>query len=256
MKALITGGAGFIGSHLAERLLAQGHTVSVLDDLSTGRLENIEHLVGDEHFTCTIGSVTNEAVVGRLIDQVDVVFHLAAAVGVRLVCERPVHTIETNVHGTETVLKQASAATQTCARRLDVRGLREGHRAAVPGGRRPCAGATHQDSVGLRHQQAARRVPGARLLEGAPVCPSSSCASSILSGRGRAVATAWCLPSFVKRALEGASDQRPWRRHADAQLHLGRRCGLGDADLVAEPKAVGEVFNIGNGAEISIRDLA
>ena len=107
MRALITGGAGFIGSHLAERLLAHGHHVSVLDDLSTGRIENVEHLLGDDRFTCTIDSVTNDAVVRRLIDRADMVFHLAAAVGVKLVCERPVHTIETNVHGTETEIGRA-----------------------------------------------------------------------------------------------------------------------------------------------------
>src|SRR4029453_16678468 len=98
----------FIRSHLADHLLAQGHQVSVLDDLSTGRMENIEHLLDDSRFTYTIGSVTNDALVGKLITNADVVFHLAAAVGVRLVVEKPVLTIETNVHGTETVLRHAS----------------------------------------------------------------------------------------------------------------------------------------------------
>ena len=107
MRALITGGAGFIGSHLADMLLKQGHQVSVLDNLSTGRLENIAHLQGRSGFTCTIDSVTNDAVVSNLVDRADVVFHLAAAVGVKLVVQKPVHTIETNVHGTETVLRHA-----------------------------------------------------------------------------------------------------------------------------------------------------
>jgi UDP-glucose 4-epimerase len=108
MKALITGGAGFVGSHLAETLLARGDTVYSLDNLSTGSIENIEHLKGNPHFRYAIDSVMNEPVVAELIDRVDVVFHLAAAVGVRLIVESPVNTIETNVHGTEMVLKLAN----------------------------------------------------------------------------------------------------------------------------------------------------
>src|SRR3989441_432289 len=104
MKALITGGAGFLGSHLAEALLAQGDEVFVLDTLSTGSIDNIEHLKRDRRFHYTIDSVMNEPVTAELVDRVDVVFHLAAAVGVRLIVESPVNTIETNVHGTEMVL--------------------------------------------------------------------------------------------------------------------------------------------------------
>jgi UDP-glucose 4-epimerase len=108
LKALITGGAGFLGSHLAEALIARGDTVYVLDNLSTGSIENIEHLKGDRRFHYAIESVMNEPVAAELIDRVDVVFHLAAAVGVRLIVESPVNTIETNVHGTEMVLKLAN----------------------------------------------------------------------------------------------------------------------------------------------------
>src|SRR4029453_7528835 len=99
MHALITGGAGFIGSHLAEALLEQGHHVHVLDNLSTGSIENIEHLKRRPGFQYTIDTVMNEWVLAELIDRSDVIFHLAAAVGVRLIVEEPVHTIETNVHG-------------------------------------------------------------------------------------------------------------------------------------------------------------
>jgi UDP-glucose 4-epimerase len=108
MKALITGGAGFVGSHLAEALLARGDTVHVLDNLSTGAMDNIGHLKGRERFHYLIDSVMNERVVAEAIDRVDVVYHLAAAVGVKLIVESPVNTIETNVHGTEMVLKVAS----------------------------------------------------------------------------------------------------------------------------------------------------
>ena len=108
MKTLITGGAGFLGSHLSEALLARGDEVFVLDNLSTGSIDNIEHLKPLERFHYVIDSVINEPLAAELIDRVDVVFHLAAAVGVRLIVESPVNTIETNVHGTEMVLKLAN----------------------------------------------------------------------------------------------------------------------------------------------------
>ena len=108
MRALITGGAGFVGSHLSEALLADGHEVFALDNLSTGSIDNIEHLKVNPRFHYTIDSVTNEPVLAELIDRCDVVFHLAAAVGVRKIVEEPVQTIETNVHGTEVVLKHAN----------------------------------------------------------------------------------------------------------------------------------------------------
>jgi UDP-glucose 4-epimerase len=106
--SLITGGAGFIGSHLADRLLDDGHEVWALDDLSTGAIKNIDHLSEHAGFQFRLGSVTDEAIVGELVDRADVVFHLAAAVGVKLIVSNPVRTIETNVRGTEVVLKAAA----------------------------------------------------------------------------------------------------------------------------------------------------
>ena len=106
-KALITGGGGFIGSHLAESLLDSGNTVAVIDDLSTGRMENIAHLSGRPGFSFAIESITDEVVMDRLVSQCDVIFHLAAAVGVDLIVRDPVHVIETNVLGTHAVLKMA-----------------------------------------------------------------------------------------------------------------------------------------------------
>ncbi|MBA2461195.1 MAG: GDP-mannose 4,6-dehydratase [Actinobacteria bacterium] len=108
MKFLITGGAGFVGSHLAEKLLGQGDRVHALDDLSTGAIENIRHLKDDPRFEYTIDSAAVPAVVAEAVDEADVVFHLAAAVGVELIIESPVRTIETNVHCTEIVLQQAN----------------------------------------------------------------------------------------------------------------------------------------------------
>ncbi len=108
MRVLITGGAGFIGSHLADAYLGRGDEVFVLDDLSTGSIDNIRHLRANPRFHYTIESVHHAPIVAELVDQCDVVFHLAAAVGVRLIVESPVRTIETNVHGTEVVLAQAN----------------------------------------------------------------------------------------------------------------------------------------------------
>lgn len=108
MRILITGGAGFIGSHLSEALLDAGHQVLVIDDLSTGAIDNIAHLKGRPSYEYTIDTVFNEQVVAEMVDRADIIFHLAAAVGVKLIVERPVHTIETNVHGTEVILRHAA----------------------------------------------------------------------------------------------------------------------------------------------------
>ena len=105
MKILITGGAGFIGSHLSDRLVGAGHKVMTLDNLSTGQMANIEQLVDHERFSFQFGSVADVPLVAELVDRCDVTVHLAAAVGVRLIVEKPVHTIETNIRGTEVVLE-------------------------------------------------------------------------------------------------------------------------------------------------------
>ena len=108
MNVLITGGAGFIGSYLAEAMLAAGHGVMVVDDLSTGSRDNLAAIAGDPRFRFVRGSVRNESTMAALIDSCDVVFHLAAAVGVQLIVDKPVHTIETNIHGSEVVLNLAN----------------------------------------------------------------------------------------------------------------------------------------------------
>jgi UDP-glucose 4-epimerase len=108
MKILITGGAGFVGSHLADKLISEGHEITVIDDLSTGRYSNVAHLEGKDGFQLIIGTVLNDALMERLIRQTDRVFHMASAVGVKLIMEQPVKTIETIFGGTEVVLKYCS----------------------------------------------------------------------------------------------------------------------------------------------------
>ena len=107
-RALITGGAGFIGSHLAERLLTSGYQVTVIDNLSTGRLANIEHLAANPAFSYAVEDIRNIHVIDRLVSECDIIFHLAAAVGVRNIIDRPINTIEVNIGGTEMILKTAS----------------------------------------------------------------------------------------------------------------------------------------------------
>lgn len=108
MNVLITGGAGFIGSHLADELLNQGDEVYIIDDLSTGTIENIEHLKSDKRFHYYIDTIFNVPLAAELVDKCDIIYHLAAAVGVKLVVEHPVKTIETNIRGTSLILELAN----------------------------------------------------------------------------------------------------------------------------------------------------
>jgi UDP-glucose 4-epimerase len=255
VRTLITGGAGFIGSHLAEALLEQGHHVMVLDDLSTGRLENIAHLEADERFSCTIGSATNDALVATMVQQADVVFHLAAAVGVRLVMDKPVHTIEANVHGTETVLKHASrydklvliASTSEVYGKSTVIPFREEADLVIgPPSKTRWGYATSKlldEFLGMAYwKERGTRVIIVRLFN--TVGPRQSSRYGMV------------LPNFVKRALQGA----PITVHGDGS-QTRSFTWVGDVVaamqlLVNAPEAIGEVFNIGNGAEISIGELA
>ena len=110
---LVTGGAGFIGSHLVEELLARGHRVLAIDDLSTGSIENLSRVVDNAEFEFTRGSITEDGVLDSLVEQSDVIFHLAAAVGVKLIVEDPVRVIETNIKGTEDLLNRDSGSVRT-----------------------------------------------------------------------------------------------------------------------------------------------
>jgi UDP-glucose 4-epimerase len=258
MRALSTGGAGFIGSHLAEALLDAGHEVEVVDDLSTGSMENIEHLKNRHGFRCVIDSVTNEDLIAEQTDRCDVVFHLAAAVGVKLIVERPVHTIETNVHGTEVVLTQANRSSQKkklviVASTSEVYGksteipfredadLRLGatwkHRWAYA-----CSKALDEFLALAYWKEKKLPVIVVRLFN--TVGPRQTGQYGMV------------VPNFVRQALSGqpitvfgdGSQSRSFTYVGDVVDALMR--------LVDEPKAIGEVFNVGNGQEISILGLA
>jgi UDP-glucose 4-epimerase len=256
MKALITGGAGFVGSHLAEALLAQGDEVHVIDNLSTGSIENIEHLKRHERFHYVIDSVLNEPVLAELVDRVDVVFHLAAAVGVRLIVESPVNTIETNVHGTEMVLKLANkkrkkvliTSTSEVYGKANVVPFREdGDLVMGPTSRGrwsyACSKAIDEFLALAYHKEKRLPVVVARLFN--TVGPRQT-------GRYGMV-----LPSFVKQALLG----HPITVYGDGQQ---TRCFgfvgdvVGQISLLAhDERAVGEVWNVGNDREeTSVFDLA
>jgi len=255
MRALITGGAGFIGSHLSEALLTLGHEVMVLDDLSTGNINNVAHLLANPRFTCAIASVRNEPVLAGLMDKADMVFHLAAAVGVRLVVSAPVHTIETNVHGTETVLREAAkrkklvvvASTSEVYGKSTVFPFREdadlvlGQPTKTRWGY--AASKLIDEFLALAYWKE-HQVPVIVVRFFNTVGPRQSERYGMV------------IPNFVRQAL---TDQ-PLIVHGDG-LQTRSFTWVGDIvwgllALVNEPRAVGEVFNIGNGAEISIRELA
>jgi UDP-glucose 4-epimerase len=255
MRVLITGGAGFIGSHLAEALLDRGDDVAVLDDLSTGRLENIAHLMARPGFWYTIGSVTDDFVVGQLIDQCDVVFHLAAAVGVRLVVSRPVHTIETNVHGTETVLRQASKQ----KKRVVVASTSEVYGKSTVFPFREDADLVLGQPTKTRWGYAASKLIDEFLALAywkEQYVPVTVVRFFNTVGPRQSDRYGMVIPNFVRQALAG----EPLIVHGDGSQSRSFTW-VGDVvsgllALVDEPRSVGQVFNIGNGAEVTIRDLA
>ena len=255
MKALITGGAGFVGSHLAERLLELGHEVAVLDNLSTGSIDNIAHLKGLPGFSYVVDTITNEPLLAEMIDGSDVVFHLAAAVGVKLIVEQPVHTIETNVHGTEVVLKHANKKKKLVfiASTSEVYGkstnvpFREGSDLTLgPTSKHRWAYACSKlidEFLALAYWKE-RKLPVVIVRLFNTVGPRQT-------GRYGMV-----LPTFVRQALAGhpitvfgdGTQSRSFTYVGDV---VGALIKLAD-----EPRAIGEVFNIGNTGEVTIKDLA
>jgi UDP-glucose 4-epimerase len=255
MRTLITGGAGFIGSHLADRLLAEGHAVFVLDDLSTGSFENIAHLKGRPGFHYVLDSVMNERVLAELVDQSDTVYHLAAAVGVRLIVEAPVRTIETNVHGTEVVLKHAAkkgklvviaSTSEVYGKSVDVPFREDGDLALGATSRHrwayACSKALDEFLALAYWREQKLPVVVVRLFN--TVGPRQT-------GRYGMV-----VPTFVQQALAA----EPITVFGDGTQ---TRCFTDVSDVVwaltslpRRPEAVGGVFNVGNTQEVSILQLA
>jgi UDP-glucose 4-epimerase len=255
MRVLITGGAGFVGSHLSDALLAAGHHVHVVDDLSTGSIDNISHLKPHKNFGYTIDTIFNESLTAELVDHADVVFHLAAAVGVKLIVERPVHTIECNVHGTEVVLRHASkkkklvlvaSTSEVYGKSTNVPfqedadlvlGATTRHRWAYA-----CSKMLDEFHALAYYKE--RKLPAIVFRLFNTVGPRQTGQYGMV------------LPNFVRQALANepitvfgdGTQSRSFTYVGDVVRGL--------MALMAEPKAIGQVFNIGNVEEVSIRALA
>lgn len=255
MRVLITGGAGFIGSHLAEALLNRGDEVFVLDNLSTGSIDNIGHLKGHPRFHYTIDSVTNEPLLAELIDRCDTVVHLAAAVGVKLIVEAPVHTIETNVHGTEVVLKHANkkkklvlvaSTSEVYGKSVEVPFREDADLVLGPTGKHRWAYACSKmidEFLALAYWKE-RKLPVIIVRLFNTVGPRQTGQYGMV------------IPTLVRQALAG----QPLTVFGDGTQSRSFTY-VGDVvramvALINEPRAVGQVFNIGNGTEITISELA
>ena len=255
MIALITGGAGFIGSHLSDALLDGGHQVLVLDNLSTGSMDNIAHLKGRAGFEYFIDTFDNEPLLAELIDRSDVVFHLAAAVGVKLIVEQPVYTIETNLHGTEVVLKHANkkkklvviASTSEVYGKSEAVPFREDSDLVMgptPKHRWAYACSKAIDEFLALAYWKERKLPVIIVRFFNTVGPRQTGMYGMV------------IPNFVRQALAGESitvfgdglQTRSFSHVADVVGAVLK--------LVVEPKAIGQVINIGNTQEITIRALA
>ena len=255
MRFLITGGAGFIGSHLTDALLAAGHEVTVLDDLSTGRFENIEPLVGRPGFRFAIDAIANAVVLDRLVSECQVIIHLAAAVGVQLIVEHPVHTIETNVMGTEAVLQAAARyrAKVLIASTSEVYG--KGSRVPFQEDDDVVLGPTNKS----RWAYAASKMVDEFLAlayyreRDLPVIVARlfNTVGPRQTGRYGMV-----IPRFLTQALRG----QPITVYGDGAQS---RCFCDVSDVVVallglalHPDAIGRVYNVGSSEEVTILELA
>ncbi|MBI3272603.1 MAG: GDP-mannose 4,6-dehydratase [Planctomycetes bacterium] len=255
MQYLITGGAGFVGSHLAEALLARGDEVQVLDDLSTGSISNIDPLKANPRFHYVVGSVFDERELAELVDRADVVFHLAAAVGVRLIIERPVHTIETNISGTERVLRSASKKKRKVVLASTSEVYGKGSRVPFREDDDMVLGPTSRSRWSYAASKAVDEFLALAYWQEQKL-PTVIVRLFNTVGARQTGAYGMVLPRFVEQALRGG----PISVYGDGKQS---RCFAYVTDVVdgilrltAEPRAVGQVFNIGNDEEISIEDLA
>jgi UDP-glucose 4-epimerase len=255
LRVLITGGAGFIGSHLSDLYISRGDEVFVIDDLSTGSFQNIAHLKGNPKFRYTIDSVHNQPVMAELIDQCDVVFHLAAAVGVKLIVESPVRTIETNVRGTEVVLAQANkkkkkvlvaSTSEVYGLSLEVPFKEDGNlvMGATTKGRWSYACSKAIDEFLALAYWREKKLPTVVVRLFNTVGPRQTGQYGMV------------IPTFVKQALAG----RPLTVYGDGSQtrcfgYVGDVVGALVA-LMDKEEAVGEVYNIGSSEEVSIMQLA
>lgn len=255
MRYLITGGAGFIGSHLAERLLEQGERVVLLDNLSTGSMENIRHLKGSEHLEYHLDGIENRQLLAELVDDADVIVHFAAAVGVKLIVESPVRTIETNVNGTQSVLEAAckkrklvliASTSEVYGKNTNIPFTEEADLVLGPTtkGRWSYAASKALDEFLALSYWKEKKQPVIVVRFFNTVGPRQT-------GRYGMV-----LPNFVKRALAN----EPIEVYGDGTQS---RCFCDVRDtvesllrLIPLERAVGEVINIGNTEEVSIEDLA
>jgi nucleoside-diphosphate-sugar epimerase len=255
MRVLITGGAGFVGSHLAEALLDRGDEVFIIDNLSTGSIDNVVHLKPHPRFHYTIDSVSNEPVLAELIDRSDIVVHLAAAVGVKLIVEQPVHTIETNVHGTEVVLKHANkkkklvliaSTSEVYGKSADVPFREDADLVLGPTVKHRWAYACSKlidEFLALAYWKE-RKLPVIVVRLFNTVGPRQTGQYGMV------------IPNFVRQALAGhpitvfgdGTQSRSFTYVGDVVRAM--------VALIDEPRAVGQVFNIGNSHEITIRELA
>lgn len=254
-EILITGGAGFIGSHLCERLLDAGARVTVIDDLSTGSIRNIEHIKQNENFTYHIDTILNRPLMAELIDRADWVFHLASAVGVRLVVERPVETIETIIKGAEVVLEHAAkkgkrtliASTSEIYGKSENAPFREDDDMVLGPTTKSrwcyaCAKAIDEFLALAYHAERGLPVVIARLFN--TVGPRQTGQYGMV------------LPRFVSAALAG----NPITVYGDGE-QTRSFCHVRDTiraltDLMADETASGEIFNVGNDHELTINELA
>lgn len=255
MKVFITGGAGFIGAHLTRRLLADNHKVIVLDNLSTGEMSNLEPFLKEPNFDYRIGDVSDRPLVQELVDRADVVVHLAAAVGVKLIVEQPVHTIETNVHGTEVVLWAAAKKQKPVliASTSEV----YGKATKFPFSETDdlVMGATAHSRWAYACSKALDEWLALAYYREKKV-PTIICRFFNTVGPGQTGRYGMVLPNFAAQALKneditvyGTGDQSRCFGHVHDAVEAITR-------LLQTDKAYGEVFNVGATTEVSIYQLA
>jgi UDP-glucose 4-epimerase len=252
---LITGGAGFIGSHLAERLLERGDEVTIIDDLSTGSIRNIDGCRDNPRFCYQIASIMEYPLMAELVDRADQIYHFAAAVGVRLILEKPVQTIETNIRGTEIVLTLAARK----KKKVLITSSSEvyGKSAKIPFSETDdlVLGSTHRPRWGYACSKAIDEFLALAYFREQGL-PAIVVRLFNTVGPRQTGEYGMVIPRFVKQALQNEpitvyGDGTQSRAFADVSDVLdGLTC------LMAEPRAAGQVFNVGNDKEISIGDLA